>query len=77
MNQIAHSFILVDDDVTFCAIMQRALNRRGISVDTFQSAQIAINAMQNQIYTKAIVDLKIAQESGLILIKELKLLPVN
>jgi two-component system response regulator RegA len=52
--------------------MQRALIRRNLLVDSFQSAQAAINAMHSLRYSKAIVDLKIAQESGLTLIKELK-----
>jgi two-component system, response regulator RegA len=73
MNQHIDNFLLVDDDETFCQIMQRALIRRGFQVDSFQSAQDALNAMSNNVYSKAIVDLKIAQESGLILIKELKL----
>lgn len=64
--------LLVDDDEIFCQVMQRALNRRGFTVDTFQSANTAVNAMRENIYTKAIVDLKIAQESGLTLIKDLK-----
>jgi len=74
MNQLADNFLLVDDDDVFCKVMQRALNRRGFQVDIFQSAHTAINAMQTNNYTKAIVDLKIAQESGLTLIKELKIL---
>jgi two-component system response regulator RegA len=74
MTQIVDNFLLVDDDDIFCKVMQRALNRRGFHVDTFISAQNAINAMQKNNYTKAIIDLKIAHESGLILIKELKLL---
>ncbi len=72
MNARTDHFLLVDDDETFCGVMQRALNRRGLSVDAFQSAQTAISALHRNSYTKAIVDLKIAQESGLTLIKELK-----
>ncbi|RYY75148.1 MAG: response regulator transcription factor [Gammaproteobacteria bacterium] len=68
------NFLLVDDDEIFNMVMQRALIRRGFSVDIFQSAKDAVNAMGEINYTKAIVDLKIAQESGLTLIKELKLL---
>lgn len=68
------NFLLVDDDEIFCQVMQRALTRRGFAVDIYQSAQTAINAMRTITYTKAIIDLKIAHESGLTLIKELKLL---
>lgn len=72
MNQEIENFLLVDDDDVFCSVMERALNRRGFKVDTFQSAQAALVAMQEKNYHKAIVDLKIAQESGLTLIKEMK-----
>lgn len=72
MTTISEKILLVDDDEIFCQVMQRALTRRGFSVDTFQSAHTAVGAMHEFAYTKAIVDLKIAQESGLALIKNLK-----
>jgi two-component system response regulator RegA len=65
-------FLLVDDDDIFCQVMQRALTRRGFSAESFQSAQAAINGIKIKRYTKAIIDLKIAQDSGLSLIRELK-----
>jgi two-component system response regulator RegA len=66
--------LLVDDDEIFCQVMQRALNRRGLVVDTFNSARAAVSAMNEKFYSQAIVDLKIAQESGLTLIKDLKMI---
>jgi two-component system response regulator RegA len=69
--------LIVDDDVTFAQIMQRALVRRGFDVDIFNAPEPAINAMQYYAYTKAIVDLKIAQDSGLALIKDLKTIRPN
>ena len=72
MNKTSYDFLLVDDDDVFCKVMQRAFSRRGFRVDAFQSAQSSIKAMHENNYSKAIVDLKIAQESGLTLIKELK-----
>lgn len=65
-------FLVVDDDLTFAQIMQRSLMRRGFTVDIFQNAESALQAIQNQDYSKAIIDLKIAQDSGLTLIKQLK-----
>ena len=73
MNNKDH-FLLVDDDEVFCQIMQRALTRRGFTSNIFQSSNSAINGIKNTNFTKAIVDLKIAQDSGLSLIKELKLI---
>jgi two-component system, response regulator RegA len=72
MSSTTEIFLLVDDDEIFCHVMQRALMRRGLALDHVQSAAAAIKAMNENIYTKAIVDLKIAQDSGLALIKELK-----
>jgi two-component system response regulator RegA len=72
MNTKIEKFLLIDDDEVFCQVMQRALTRRGFAVDNVQSAAAAIVAMHRNIYTKAIVDLKISQDSGLALIKELK-----
>ena len=68
----AEKILIVDDDLTFAQIMQRALVRRGFDVDIFNAPEPAINAAEYQCYTKAIVDLKIAQDSGLALIKNLK-----
>ena len=64
--------LVVDDDDAFCNVMQRALTRRGFAIDTAQNAESAITLMKELNYSKAIVDLKIAQDSGLILIKTLK-----
>jgi len=72
MSNHPETFIIVDDDFTFSQIMQRALTRRGFSTDAFTSYDAALKAVQNQPYSKAIVDLKIAQDSGLALIKQFK-----
>lgn len=64
--------LVVDDDEVFCRVMTRALTRRGYTVEACQSSARAIEAARNRDYDKAIVDLKIAQDSGLHLIKELK-----
>jgi two-component system response regulator RegA len=70
MNNSA--ILLIDDDEIFCQVMQRSLARRNITADYFTSSQAAMLAMQTQAYARAIVDLKIAQDSGLSVIKALK-----
>lgn len=70
-------FLIVDDDATFAQIMQRALLRRGFTVDTFNTSDTAIAATRKNNYSKAIVDLKIAQDSGLTLIRNLKAIAPN
>lgn len=77
MIKIIDTFLIVDDDITFAQILQRALVRRGFTADVFHVSEPAINALQKKGYTKAIVDLKIAQDSGLALIRNLKSIAPN
>lgn len=77
MTDCVEKFLLVDDDPTFAHIMQRALVRRGFTADIFLNAETAIHAVEEKNYSKAIIDLKIAQDSGLSLIKTLKTLKPN
>jgi two-component system response regulator RegA len=65
-------FLLIDDDVAFCAALQRALIRRGHHAETAHNMTDALAALQGKKFTRAVVDLKLASESGLILIAELK-----
>ncbi|MES2824061.1 MAG: response regulator [Pseudomonadota bacterium] len=66
------TILMVDDDEVFCQVMQRALVRRGYEVEVCLNIASAERALQQRHFTKAIVDLKIAQESGLVLLKSLK-----
>lgn len=66
------TFLIVDDDEHFCRVMQRALARRHLIADTAHSADAAIVLMEQEAYEHAIIDLKIAQDSGLRVIKSLK-----
>lgn len=71
-QQTNNSFLVVDDDEVFCQVMQRALTRRGFQVTTCFNVAAAEQAAQQIHFSKALVDLKIAQESGLALIRSLK-----
>ena len=63
--------LLVDDDVTFCTVLQRALERNGFSVVAAHSINEALEAAAASRPSHAIVDLKLADDSGLYLIKPL------
>lgn len=65
-------FLLVDDDPVLCRVLTRALARRGHHCFSAQTIVEALALMQQHRFTKAVVDLKLAQESGLTLIHELK-----
>ncbi|MDO3388437.1 response regulator [Gilvimarinus sp. SDUM040013] len=65
------TILIVDDDVTFGDILQRALQRRGIQVDVARDSQQAFTLIGKRNYQKAIIDLKIGKESGLDITEEL------
>ncbi|HRH75801.1 MAG TPA: response regulator [Cellvibrionaceae bacterium] len=64
--------LIVDDDEAFGLVVQRALTRRGFSVVLCHTLAAAQIACAQQVFFKAIVDLKIAQDSGLRVIRMLK-----
>jgi two-component system, response regulator RegA len=68
----SHSFLIVDDDITFAQMLKRALDRRGFTSWIAQDIATAETLLSQHKMAKAIVDLKIAQESGLVLISRLK-----
>jgi two-component system response regulator RegA len=65
------SMLLVDDDENFSHVLSRALNRRGFDVTVANSSSEAL-AMSERHFDQAIIDLKLADNSGLALIAELK-----
>lgn len=71
-DKCANNILVVDDDEAFCQVMQRALTRRGFHVETRVNIAGAECAVNERNFQKALVDLKIAQESGLALIRSLK-----
>ena len=60
--------LLVDDDVTFCTVLQRALARRGHAVSTAYNVETAMAQAAAVPPEWAVVDLKMSGESGLALI---------
>lgn len=73
MHQTKEIFLLVDDDPTLCQILGRALVRRGHQTFSAGNSEEALLLVDKYVFSKAVVDLKLAQESGLILIRELKI----
>ncbi len=63
--------LLVDDDVTFCAVLRRALERHGFSVVVAHAFDEALKSARAFRPTHAVVDLKLADASGLHLIRPL------
>jgi len=71
----APSLLLVDDDLTFCDVMARALSRRGFRVTLAHTVDEALEHARSELPAYAVIDLKMPGESGLRLIHELIAVP--
>lgn len=70
MSGADNTLLLVDDDETFCRVLSRALQRRGLNVVVAHDADSALQTPLRD-YTYAIVDLNMPNRSGLTLIPQL------
>lgn len=64
--------LIVDDDEVVRTVLARAFTRRGFKVETAATVSDAMEMAAANTFNKAIVDLKLDQESGLKLIDSLK-----
>ncbi len=65
------SLLLADDDTTFCAVLSRALEKRGFAVTVANSVEQALPLAKAYPPEYAVVDLKMEGASGLVLIQAL------
>ncbi len=63
--------LIVDDDDALRHVLERALRRREFCVSTAASIEEALTLAEREHFDKAIVDLKLAHQSGLQLIPQL------
>ena len=63
--------LLVDDDPAFLQVMARALEKRGFEVASAETADEALALAKEHSPAHALVDLKLAESSGLDLVPEL------
>jgi two-component system response regulator RegA len=66
------TLLLVDDDVTLCDVMSRALSSRGFAVTAVHTVQDALSAIDGDPPEFAVVDLKLHDQSGLKIVSHLK-----
>ena len=71
------SLLLVDDDITFCKVLKRALEKRGFSISVAHSVEEAIPLARMNPPEFAVVDLKMGGAPGLTLVKVLHELDPN
>lgn len=65
-------FLVVDDDLSFCRVLTRALSRRNFSVCSARNTAEALEQARLNPLRRALIDLKLADESGLDVISALK-----
>ena len=65
------TLLLVDDDLTFCRVLSKALERRGFDVFTATDLAGGMELAADHHPDYAVIDLRIAQESGLELVEKL------
>ncbi|GAB1264350.1 response regulator transcription factor [Aurantivibrio infirmus] len=70
-SSTGETILLVDDDESLTMILARALTRHGFIVVQSHSDLQALQVCEEQTFHKAIVDLKLAESSGLQLIPKL------
>jgi two-component system, response regulator RegA len=73
MTKTQIDFLIVDDDPTLAAMLERVLQRRGFSTCSASNIAEALQQIDANNFSKAIVDLKLGNDSGLTLIRELAL----
>jgi two-component system, response regulator RegA len=66
------SLLLVDDDLAFLEVLQRALQRRGHAVEVAASAAAALASAGSMRYDGVVLDLRIGSDSGLTCLLELR-----
>lgn len=68
------SLMIVDDDALFCNVLAKAMTKRGFSVTCANSIEVALSQAEVITPEYAIVDLKLSNQSGLVLVEKLKIL---
>lgn len=68
------SLLIVDDDVTFCDVLAKAMTKRGFNVNCAHTIDDALKNAEAMTPEFAIIDLKLSNESGLMLVDKLKAL---
>lgn len=66
------NLMIVDDDTVFCDVLAKAMSRRGFEVVCAHTIQTALQQAELLAPEYAIIDLKLADESGLSLVEKIK-----
>jgi two-component system, response regulator RegA len=64
--------LIIDDDATFAALLARRMKHHGFDIDVAGSSDAALAAIKTKNFDKAVLDLKLGNDSGLVLLPKLK-----
>jgi len=67
------SLLVVDDDLPFRERLSRSMEKKGLEVDSADSFGSAVEIIEKHTYDYAIVDMRLADGSGLELIKKMQI----
>ena len=68
------TLLIVDDDLTFCEVLSRAMSRRGFSVQCAHTVEQATSLAETCSPEYATIDLRLVGTSGLVLVERLRAL---
>jgi two-component system response regulator RegA len=66
------ALLIVDDDLTFCGVLAKAMTKRGFNVTCAHSVEQALECAETCLPEYAIIDLRLPGMSGLMLVEKLK-----
>ncbi|WMJ73824.1 response regulator [Cytophagaceae bacterium ABcell3] len=66
------NILIVEDDIVFCKMLNKFLNKNSYLADDAQTAEEAIEVMQNKHYDIAIIDYRLPGKNGIELLEWIK-----
>ena len=66
------ALLVVDDDLTFCGVLAKAMTKRGFNVTCAHSVEQAMESAESCMPEYAVIDLRLPGTSGLTLVEKLK-----
>ncbi|MEY3121385.1 MAG: hypothetical protein RI993_210 [Pseudomonadota bacterium] len=66
------NLLIVDDDIVFCDVLAKAMKKRGFDVVTAHTIHTALELAESITPEFAVIDLKLEDESGLVLVEKFK-----
>jgi two-component system cell cycle response regulator DivK len=69
--------VVIDDNFDNCEIFRAILHGKGYDVSIYQDGQAALDALRQQTFTLAVIDLQIPDVSGLVIMESIRQNPIH